>query len=263
VLAALRAYRNPDGGFGNALEPDLRGPHSEVAATLHALEVLDSVDALDDPLVPAAADWIDGIAGPDGGVPFALPATADVPHAPWMQPDLHASPFTFALAAQLLRAGLEHSWLRTATATCWAQVESGEPLEGYSLKCALEFLDAVPDAARRDAVLPRLAAALRPDGSVPVPGGTADEKLTALVLSPRPDAPSRRLFTAEQIAADLDALERGQQDDGGWTFDWLAWSPAQALEWRGIVTVRALAALSAHGRVPPPRLAGDAPAPVD
>ena len=26
VVAALRAYRNPDGGFGHALEPDVRGP---------------------------------------------------------------------------------------------------------------------------------------------------------------------------------------------------------------------------------------------
>ena len=29
VLAALAAYQNPDGGFGNALEPDLRGPASQ------------------------------------------------------------------------------------------------------------------------------------------------------------------------------------------------------------------------------------------
>ena len=31
-------------------------------------------------------------------------------------------------------------------------------------------------------------------------------------------------------------------------FDWLAWSPGQAVEWRGIVTLRALATLRAHGR---------------
>ncbi|MDQ6807191.1 MAG: hypothetical protein M3065_20070, partial [Actinomycetota bacterium] len=39
VLDALRAYRNPDGGFGHALEPDVRAPESEPASTLHALEV--------------------------------------------------------------------------------------------------------------------------------------------------------------------------------------------------------------------------------
>jgi len=60
---------------------------------------------------------------------------------------------------------------------------------------------------------------------------------------------SRALFTDEQIADDLDVLERRQQDDGGWTFDWLAWSPGQSVEWRGAVTLRALAMLSGHGRI--------------
>ena len=53
----------------------------------------------------------------------------------------------------------------------------------------------------------------------------------------------------DQIDADLDRLEQGQQEDGGWTFDWLAWSPGQAVEWRGGVTFRALATLAAHGRI--------------
>jgi hypothetical protein len=35
VVQALRAYRNPDGGFGHALEPDVRTPHSETTAALH------------------------------------------------------------------------------------------------------------------------------------------------------------------------------------------------------------------------------------
>ncbi|MGQ0668356.1 MAG: hypothetical protein ACT4PO_01550, partial [Actinomycetota bacterium] len=40
VLDALRAYRNSDGGFGHALEPDIRAPTSEPSSTLHALRVL-------------------------------------------------------------------------------------------------------------------------------------------------------------------------------------------------------------------------------
>jgi hypothetical protein len=31
--------------------------------------------------------------------------------------------------------------------------------------------------------------------------------------------------------------------------DWLGWSPGQSMEWRGAVTVRALATLGAHGRI--------------
>ena len=82
VLAALRAYRNPDGGFGHALEPDIRDPASQPASTLHALEVLSGVEALDDPMVAEAAAWVATIAEPDGGIPMALPTAAAHPRAP-------------------------------------------------------------------------------------------------------------------------------------------------------------------------------------
>jgi hypothetical protein len=83
----------------------------------------------------------------------------------------------------------------------------------------------------------------------PRPGGTEDERLRPLALSPRPGLRSRLLFTQEQIEAELDALEAGQQEDGGWTFDFLAWCPGQALDWRGAVTLGALSSLRAHGRI--------------
>ena len=37
VETALAAYRNDDGGYGHALEPDLRGPVSQPLHTAHAL----------------------------------------------------------------------------------------------------------------------------------------------------------------------------------------------------------------------------------
>ena len=43
VLAALDAYRNPDGGYGWGLEPDLRSPESQPAAAWHAFEVFENV----------------------------------------------------------------------------------------------------------------------------------------------------------------------------------------------------------------------------
>jgi hypothetical protein len=36
---------------------------------------------------------------------------------------------------------------------------------------------------------------------------------------------------------------------GGWTFNWPAWSPAAELDWRGFLTVDALRALRANGRL--------------
>jgi hypothetical protein len=249
VLASLRAYRNSDGGFGHALEPDVRAPQSEPASTLHALEVLAEVGALGDPMVAEAVAWIGSIADPDGGVPFVMPTAAQYPHAPWMVPTEGGSQLTFALAAVLANAASADPWLERATEWCWAKLDRPDEIEGYQVKFALAFFDAVPDEARAAAAIESLRPKIRPDGSIPISGGVEDERLTPLALSPRPGARSRVLFTAEQIDKELDLLERGQQDDGGWTFDFLHWSQGQTVDWRGVVTLLALAGLSEHGRI--------------
>jgi hypothetical protein len=248
VLDALRAYRNPDGGFGHALEPDVRAPSSEPAATLHALHVLAEIRALDDAMVADAATWIATVANADGGVPFVLPGAAAAPRAPWMVPAAEGSHLTFGLAAALVAAGARSAWLERALDWCWAVLAKPAELSAYWVKFALELLDVVEDETRAVAAIDDLRALLEADGSLRVPGGTEDERLTPLTLADRPQRRSRRLFTEEQIAADLDRLEAGQAD-GGWTFDWLAWSPGQSVEWRGIVTLQALATLAAHERL--------------
>ncbi len=83
VIDALRGYRNPDGGFGHGLEPDLRGPGSQPAATLYALEILNEAGAADHELARDARAWVAQVAEPDGGIPSALPGFGDYPHAPW------------------------------------------------------------------------------------------------------------------------------------------------------------------------------------
>jgi hypothetical protein len=256
VLAALKVYRNADGGFGHALEPDVRCPSSEPVATLHALEVLADVGALADPVVDEAIDWVASISDPDAGVPFVLPAAAAYPHAPWMVPSDGGSHLTFALAAVLSAAGSDSSWVPQAIDWCWQKLERPEDLNAYWVKYALSFLDKVRDKQRAAAAVESLRPLLDSDGSLPVAGGTENERLTPLALSPRPGALSRALFTEDQIGADLDELESGQLDDGGWMFDWLAWSPAQAVEWRGIVTLEALTTLVSCQVVPPTNMVG-------
>jgi hypothetical protein len=251
VLDALRAYRNPDGGFGHALEPDIRAPSSEPSATMRALEVLEEVGALDDPMAGEAAAWVASIAEPDGGVPFSLPQAAAHPHAPFLTlpPSPGGSFFTLALAGLLCAAGSDEPWLERATDWSWARLEDADDLDAYGVKCAIDFLDRVPDDARAGDALERLRPHFRPDGSIPVRGGAENERLTALTLSPRPRSRSRALFIEEQIEADLDRLAEEQQGDGGWMFDFGAWSPGQLAEYRGLVTLQALATLDAHRRL--------------
>ncbi len=54
VRDAVAAYRNSDGGFGHALEPDCRAPGSQPLAVDMALRVMDEADAWDDALVLGA-----------------------------------------------------------------------------------------------------------------------------------------------------------------------------------------------------------------
>ncbi|TCP53663.1 hypothetical protein EV191_104232 [Tamaricihabitans halophyticus] len=249
VLTALKAYQNSDGGFGHALEPDVRCPGSQPAAALSALDVLIDVAAGDDPMITELADWTATIAHPDGGLPTVLPSAAAHPHAPWMAPDTAAGFFTYALAARLWRLGVRHPWLDKATAWCWNQIDAIENPAGYTVKCALEFLDAVPDPVRAAAAIERFRPAIRADGTVPVEGGIENEHIKPLDLSPRPAAPSRELFGDKMIEADLERLEGEQLGDGGWDFHFLHFSPGQTVEWRGLVTLAAIRTLRTHGRV--------------
>jgi hypothetical protein len=247
VVEALRGYRNPDGGFGHGLEPDLRCPNSQPVPTAYALEILHEVGAADGEMARAARAWVASIAEPDGGVPSVVPGFEDYPHAPWMTPE-PGSFITLALAAALHEGGVtDDEWLDRATDWSWRSIEAKQEPGGYWLEFACRFLDVVPDDERARAAIDSLAGRIDMDAVAPV-GGVEGETLRPLDFSPRPNSRSRALFTHHQIEAHLDLVEAQQREDGGWMFDWLAWSPAQTNDWRGVVTIRALRWLRDNGR---------------
>lgn len=255
ALAVLAGYRNPDGGFGWALEPDLRAPASQPVAALHAFEVFEEVAPLTNPLAADLLDWLDAIALPEGALPFALPGGASAGSAPmWASadtesPSLHMTAVVLSIAHRVARhdpAVAAHPWLQRATV--WARGEIAAldgPTHAIEFRYVLQLLDAL-DA--RDE-LDRLGAHLPADGTVAVPGGKPDEAMRPLDFSPEPNRPLRDLLDPETIEADLDRLQAEQHDDGGWDVDWTHWSPAGGLEWRGWATVRAVRILRANGRL--------------
>lgn len=248
VFAALSGYRNLDGGFGHALEPDLRCPASQPAATLYALEMLHEAGRLDSDLGVGARGWIASIAAPDGGIPFALPGFEAYPHSLWWSLGPSSSFLTFALAGAVHAGGTSgDEWLDRASEWCWRTLDAASEPGGYWLKYACAFLDAVPDEDRAHAALASLATRVDPAALAPVDGAEG-ETLRPLDLSPRPGCRSRAVVSDDAVEAHLDAVEREQQEDGGWMFDWLAWSPEQTSAWRGIVTIRALTWLRDNGR---------------
>jgi hypothetical protein len=254
VLAALDAYRNPDGGYGWALEPDLRSATSQPVAAMHALEVLAEVRDAKSQRAPELCDWLADHTLPDGGVPFGLPYSDTAGSAPhWADADATVSSLqmTAQLAAQAHRLARHradiagHPWLATATSYCLDAIDrTVETPHAYELMFVMRFLDAVAEhVPRARPLVDRLTRYVTSNGPTPVTGGAEDEVLHLLDFTPYADAPSRASFTTDAIAADLDRLAGQQQPDGGWTVDYTLYSPAAALEWRGYATVQAVAVL--------------------
>jgi len=256
VLAALDGYANDDGGFGWGLEPDLRGPESQPAGAMHALEALNEAAAVDSPRVPALLDWLQRQTLPDGGLPFALPVrdpTATAPFWAGADPGRSALQTTSQVAAQAHRLARHRPdvagspWLRAATEYCVSAIGrlDGAP-PAHELLFAVRFADAVGGPVG-DELLERLGRYLPADGTVPVAGGSAGEALRPLNFSPEPDDASRRLLAAGVIEADLARVAAEQQDDGGWRVDFASYSPMAAVEWRGYATVDAIGLLRRNG----------------
>ncbi|MCO8274932.1 hypothetical protein M1L60_30520 [Actinoplanes sp. TRM 88003] len=253
VLPALDAHRNPDGGYGWALEPDLRSVTSQPVAAMHALEVLAEVRDTSRRSIELC-DWLATHSRPDGGIPFALPfvdADGSAPH--WITADVDTSSLQMAtqLAAQAHRLArhredvADHPWLQASTDYCLDRIEqtTGTP-SAHEVMFAMHFLDAVaPTSARARSLLDGFVSHVRTDGPTPVAGGIEGEVLHPLDFTPHADAPSRQMFDRDAVQTDLTRLAGQQKPDGGWDITFTAFSPAAALEWRGYATVQAVIVL--------------------
>jgi hypothetical protein len=252
VRDAVAAYRNDDGGFGHALEPDCRAPGSQPAAAEMALRVLDEADAWDKDLVRGACDWLMAVAPAEGGAAFVEPTLAGWPHAPWWVPEEGhpASLIATGMIAGTLHAhGVSHPWLDGATEVMWNRIGAMNETSGYEMFGVLRFLQHVPDRDRAREAFVRVGPLLIERNLVALDPEASGEVHGVLDFAPEPDSLARSLFDDVTVKAHLDHLAQAQRDDGGWTFNWPAWSPAAELDWRGFLTVDALRVLRANARL--------------
>lgn len=250
VLTTLRAYQNADGGFGNALEPDIRAPVSQPQPVEIAFHVLDMIDGFDSPMVESACDYLLTITNEEGGVPFSLPTLNQFPHAPWWtapeNPPANTNP-TAAIAGLLLKHGVRHPWLERVTPFCWQSIESSESAEYHDILPTLLFLEHAPDRERAKRELQRIGERVLASGSVATDFDAEGYIHAPLDWAPTPQNFMRSQFDDDLIAANLKALKAAQQEDGGWSIGWPPVSPGCELEWRGWVTNAALLKLRAYG----------------
>ncbi|MEV7402538.1 hypothetical protein AB0N93_19395 [Streptomyces sp. NPDC091267] len=263
VETALAAYLNEDGGYGHALEPDLRGPVSQPLHTAHALSVLDSIGRCSGLRVERICRFLTDVSTKEGALPALLPAQRGYPAAPFI-PIVDDPPAellaTGPVVGLLHRNAVWHAWLFRATDFCWAAVDGLRTSHPYEIEAAVAFLDGAPDRPRAEAAADRLGrlmrdqrlAVLDPEqrAQYPVAAGYAPgEQHFPYDYARGPESLARRWFTDAEMDLALDHLAAGQETDGGWPVTWRQWAPGTALEGRPLVTLRALQTLRAHGRL--------------
>ena len=275
VEGALAAYRNADGGFGRALEPDLRTPSSSAVATGLALQVLKEIGyPAGHYLVLGAVRYLLDTFDHEQHVWRIVSHEAnDYPHAPWwhdedgslarmfdnflIMPRARLVGLLYHFSAALPAAGIPSDWLEQVTERTVVSVEATQVLGaagGDDLVFALSLAQepALPGRYRRrllDRLRPAVADAVSRD-----PAEWADYSLRPLKIVYAPDSPVAGLI-ADVIQAELDYQIEHQTAAGTWDPVW-SWGPAypeawqQARhEWRGQVTLETLTTLRAFGRI--------------
>ena len=255
LLGAVEAYRNPDGGYGWGLEPDLRSVTSQPGAALHALEAFADAGPATTPRAAELCDWLDGVSLPDGGLPFALPIPDPAACAPfWVSadPGVSSLQITAAVAGQAHRVAAHdpavaaHPWLARATAYCLAAIDAidGPPTRsccGSPSSCSARWA-----MTRRPRRPPRRARSAGRRGARRGRAGGRGHAAAGLRAAARPSGP--RALRGRRDRRRAGPPRRRPRDDGGWTVDFDSHSPQAALEWRGYATVRAVTILLAEGR---------------
>ena len=251
VHAAVLAYRNVDGGFGHAMEPDVRAPDSMPLHCEIALRAMCDAGIRDARIANGVCDFLATIAEPEGRVPIVTAKICDYPRAAhWSDPQtVGDSPNpTASLAGLLIYQGVEHSWLSRATEWCWRRIE--KPIgEAHEILNALTFLEHAPDRPRAQKLASRVVVRIEGTNWYRKDPASSTYGVTPLQLCPRPDSIGRPSFADDLIEAHLDALAARQQDDGGWPITWTPPSPASEFEWRGRWTLEALLCLRAYDRI--------------
>lgn len=271
VLEELARYQNDDGGFGHALEPDVRTPSSSALATGIGLTILRELEcSAQHRMGTQAVQFLRETFDEKAQIWRVIPRDAnDYPHAPWWHDEEGSLARTFDDFLVIPRAqivGLLHDY-SALVPTKWldnlaeATVTNIESLAddafaggGDTLRYALDLAEteALPQHLK-DRLTPRLRE-LADQIVCRDPQDWSGYCPTPLKIAPSPGSIVEDVL-GEDLQRNLDYVIDQQTAEGTWEPTWTwgdfypeAWEQAR-LEWRGHLTLETLTTLRAFGRI--------------
>lgn len=260
VLEELRRYQNSDGGFGNAIEPDLRLKGSSPFASSVGLQYCVDIGLkADSPVIQSVMEYL--LSTYDSEHDYWTPTFMDVneePHAPWWHLAEIAPPEDSKWpnpSAELI--GYLHRYsqlvpqdlLNQMNRRALVNLESSETIEGlYSVMCWERAYRSLPEPLR-SMTLDKIDRTFRTLGPL------TPEMLGEIRVSWIARTQDSILMIRPGNVYWLLEQEIGRQaDDGGW---WPAWKwgqyedvwPIAEKEWAGKITVDCLTTLKAFDMI--------------
>ena len=257
VVEALASYQNADGGFGHAIEPDLRTPLSTAIATSVGFQALKEARIpATHPVVRRGVSWLLAKLDRDRLVwPIVSPASAQAPHAPWWtfsaDMDERWNMYRYNPSADLFgmlchyRALVPTDVLADLTSAFGRRLKTDPPKEVYDLYCCVRLHDSdnLPESLREPLARAILELARSQDPE--------SFHVNYFELVPSPRSLLYPTLAAAFGRAVANAIET-QESDGSWKPGWnwaeqdaAAWKTAE-IEWRGVLTRTTLQSVHRH-----------------
>lgn len=252
LFEALADFQNGDGGFGHALEPDLRTPESSALATSVAFQYLVAAGApSSEPLVSSGIRcFVNSLGDSRDHWQSIPPSTDDHPAAPWwdyqrsLQSTEWGNPSAEILGYFLKYAELvdDESLLARLTERAFLRLSGIDEPEFHEL-LDYQRLYEQADAEIKTRLLPRLSefmVTVVEDDPLKWKGYLA----TPLTFVDSPESSFASLFDQTLLEADLERLLSSIVDGDHWepTWTWDGNYPAEwktaKREWSGMLTVR-------------------------
>lgn len=238
VLNALMEYQNLDGGFGRALEPDVRMEASSVLATTIAFQLMRplGLSSNHEEIVQKGINYfLDTFNHEKGGWEIVPSNVNDAPHAPWWKHNSDIQSQWANPGAEILGYLYEHKAI-TPSDLCeqlltniLTRLSDTHSLEMHEVRCFVRLLESpnLP-ATTVNAIFGKLEAILS-DVIELNPDKWDDYCLRPLDVVSSPNSPLFE-FLEDAIADNVQYIVEKQHPDGYWSPAW-SWEFANAEAW--------------------------------